>query len=425
MSYTIPYNLYLDVNSPDLEGDIDFVGKEFKFKQKTQFRALRSVLCNLFIAGDRHVMTRRKKESLGNKVENPLEIGYRARNSAVDLLHKAGFVDMDKGDYLEGKETTIVATEMLKAWFKTTKWTKEKITKRVNGYISVRDNRKFNNKAQLLDFRHTKYSRWLEDKLKDYNELLNHQEITIEIDGRRYPYSHFHIIRPFIRHEIKTLESLEDRDFIFGGRMYGPWANASGEERKTILINGEKTIELDRDASHLNAMYQFLTGSPYQGNSDAYHLMINGVEIPRFIVKKYSSLMQGSKSGYRSTSKRVTNSFKEDAEKKNASREDIENYEIFLQWKEKYPPKLIIDEFLQKHETIAKYYRRDKEFGDFISCWESDILLEILIDLTKRGIPALSVYDSVIVPVQNKQYVESIINTMPYQDWKNLIERVT
>lgn len=397
------------------------MGKAFGFKQDTQFRALRSVLSNLFIAKDRQVMSGRKRQSLGDEITNPLKIGYSARNTVVDRLERAVFIRVDLGKYEEGKETTIVATEKLIAWFKTTDWSKEKLTKKINGYISVRASKKINNSAQLLNFKSTQYFKWLEKELKKYNELLNAQEITIEINGERSSYEMFHLSRPFIRHEIQSLETLENRDFVFGGRIYGPWANASEEGRKTILINGEETIEIDRTASHLNAMYQFVTGEPYPGK-DAYYLEMDGVEIPRQIVKKYSALMQGSKPRYQSTSTRVARSFRQDAEKNTAKQSDIDNYELFKQWKKEYTPTQIIDNFLNKHPKIRNHYRRGKAYGDLISCWESDILMEILIDLTDRGIPALSVYDSVIVPTKHKQYVESIIDTKPYVDRKNILK---
>jgi hypothetical protein len=419
MSYTIPYSLLLDVNSPDLEAHCEIAGKMFGFKQKTQFRALRSVLSNLFIAKDRQVMAGRKRQLLGDKATNPLKIGYSARNTTVDRLEKAGFIRVDLGKYEEGKETTIVATEKLISWFKTTGWSKDKLTKKFNGYLSVRASKRINNTAQLLNFKPTEHSKWLEKKLKEYNELLNGQEITIKIGSDRMSYDMFHLSRPFIRHEIESLEALENRDFVFGGRIYGPWANASFEQRETILINGEETIELDRVASHLNAMYQFVTDKPYPGK-DAYYLEIDGEEIPRQIVKKYSALMQGSKPKYQSTATRVARSFRQDAEKSSAKQSDKDNYELFKKWRKKYKPTQIIDKFLNRHSKISGHYRKGKAYGDLISCWESDILFEILIDLTDKGIPALSVYDSVIVPIQYKDYVEGIINTMEYQDRKHL-----
>jgi len=108
MSFTIPYNLHLDINTLDLEEHCQIAGKMFKFNQKTQLQALRSVLSNLYIAKDRRVMARRKRQSLGDNVTNPMRIGYSARNTTVDRLEKAGFIDVEKGDYLV--QTRVLST---------------------------------------------------------------------------------------------------------------------------------------------------------------------------------------------------------------------------------------------------------------------------------------------------------------------------
>ena len=47
-------------------------------------------------------------------------------------------------------------------------------------------------------------------------------------------------------------------------------------------------------------------------------------------------------------------------------------------------------------------------------------MFEVLVDLTDKGIPSLSVYDSVIVQKRHKDYAQKIINTMDYQDRKHL-----
>ena len=425
MSYNIPYNLLLDTNSPKLRAIIKDLQKGFKLKQNTSFNALKSVLCNLYKAKDREVMTKRKRESLGGQITNPLRIGYDARNTAVDRLIEAGYINQELGDKLEGKMTTIVATEKLKTWFVDNEWSDDKIDKATTSFVTVRKASKKGEGKQLLDFKETKYSLWLKDKMKEYNELLSNQKIEVVIDGKTHSYEDFHLVRPFIKHNIQELEELENKDFIFGGRIYGPWAYPSSEVRKTITINGEETIELDRDASHLNTMYQVITGSPYQGEDDAYKIFIGRTEIPRFIVKKYAAFMQGSKPGYSSTSKSVTNDFKKKAEKKDAKQKDIDNYELFEEWKKDFRPSQIIDAYLAKHPKISKYYRRGKAWGDFISCWESDIVFEILVDLTDREIPALSIYDSVIVQKKHQDYVESIINTKPYVDRKDLLRYLT
>ena len=365
-------------------------------------------------------MAGRKRETLGDQITNPLRIGYDARNTAVDRLIKAGYINQDLGSKLEGKMTTIVATEKLKDWFIDNGWSDDKIDKATTSYVTVRKATKKGEGKQLLDFKDTKYSLWLKDKMKEYNELLSNQTIEVVIDGKTYPYEDFHLVRPFIRHETDEIEVDENYDFIFGGRIYGPWARPNSEVRKTITINGEETIELDRDASHLNTMYQVITGSPYQGD-DAYRVFIGRTEIPRFIVKKYAAFMQGSNPGYQSTAMRVAKDFRNKAEKKDAKQKDIDNFELFQDWKKDFRPSQIIEAYLAKHPKISNYYRRGKLWGDYISCWESDILFEILVDLTDRGIPALSIYDSVIVQKKHQDYVESIINTQPYVDRKNLL----
>ena len=127
-----------------------------------------------------------------------------------------------------------------------------------------------------------------------------------------------------------------------------------------LTINGEETIELDRDASHLNTMYQVITGSPYQGEDDAYKIFIGRTEIPRFIVKKYAAFMQGSEPKYRSTAIRVAKDFRRQAEKNNATQKDIDNFELFKEWKKDYSAKQIIDAYLAKHPKISSYYRKGK-----------------------------------------------------------------
>ncbi len=70
--------------------------------------------------------------------------------------------------------------------------------------------------------------------------------------------------------------------------MPGPWTNLSSELRKNITINGQPTVELDRKASHLNAMYQVVTGAPYPYDDDPYHIVVDEHTVPRHIAKNFS-----------------------------------------------------------------------------------------------------------------------------------------
>ena len=67
-----------------------------------------------------------------------------------------------------------------------------------------------------------------------------------------------------------------------------------------------------------------------------------------------------------------------------------------------------------RHSKVSSEYMKGKEFGDFIGCWESDLVFEVVMELTKRGIPCLTVYDSFIVPIDFKELADSIKDSKSY-----------
>ena len=69
---------------------------------------------------------------------------------------------------------------------------------------------------------------------------------------------------------------------------------------------------------------------------------------------------------------------------------------------------------------IAPYYLNGKAYGDYISCWESDIVFEVVVELTKRGIPCLTIYDSFIVPLQYKELVDEMKDRTSYINRRGL-----
>jgi len=408
---------------PHLEELIAQLGKDIGLRDKRQIKGLRLLLCNLYIQGDRQIFVSRRKQSLGTKKYNPLDIGYRSIISSVDALDEAGYILQKKGSYDEGKQTTIEPTDNLREWFKWTGWSNAAIDKKVGTYITLRKKDKVKGKPVYIDFEDTDYSRWLSNEIRQYDRLLNNTEIVLNsIHGiPERVFKRFTVQRKFINHSFKDLV---DGEFAFGGRIPGPWSNLASEDRARITLNGEPTIELDRTASHINAMYQVITGAPYE-NGDPYHLIVDNYLVPRHIVKNFSSFMQGSIS-LQGASKSVINSYKREAlEVKEPKEKDIKQYEEYLEFKKKVPPLTIINAFLDKHPKVRDYYNRGKAWGDFIPCWESDIVFEVIMELTKRGIPCLTVYDSFIVPLKHKEYVDSIKDITPYVNRRGSNFRVT
>ena len=410
---------FLDVNMPHLEELTHQLGKEIGLRDKRQIKGLKLLLCNMYLKGRRQILVSRRKQSLGGKRYNPLGIGYSPIRNSLNKLENAGYIIQIIGDYDTQTRTTMEPTNKLIQWFEDAGWSDEGIDKRVGTYVTLRKNKKGTNSASYIDYEDTDYSIWLSKELEKYNQLLSENRITIlneegvEEDIKRKAT----IQRKFIKHNF--IEGIENTEFIFGGRMPGPWSNLSSEARKRIKINGEPSVELDRKASHLNAMYQVITGKPYPYD-DPYAITIDGTKVPRHIAKNFCSFMQGS-SSVLGTTKRVANHYKREAkEVKNPKQKDIEKYEEYVRFKKKVKPSAIVEEILKKHSKVGKSYMKGKAFGDFIGCWESDLVFEVVMELTRRGIPCLTIYDSFIVPTQYKKLVDSIKDNTPYIDRRGI-----
>ena len=411
-------DLFLDVNMPHLRELTLSLGRDVGLRDKRQIRGVRLLLCNLYIQGQRQVMVSRRKQSLGSKRYNPLEIGYRAIISSLDALHKNDYIIQIIGSHNEGTMTTMESTDKLMQWFEDAGWSDDGVDKRIGSYVTLRETRKNHNNAVYIDFKDTKYSKWLGERTKQYDQLLSSCKIELWYDNGILDreFKKFTVQRKFIKYQ----SSFDNMEFAFGGRMPGPWVNLPSKDRENITINGEATVELDRDASHLNAMYQVVTGAPYPGNDDPYNISVDGVGVPRHIAKNFSSFMQGSKST-KGVAHSVINHYKRKAtEVKTPKDSDIKKYEEYVEFKKNIKPTDIANAILDKHPKVANYYNNGKSYGDFIGCWESDIVFEVVMELTKRGVPCLTVYDSFIVPLQYEELVNSIKDTMPYVDRRGL-----
>jgi hypothetical protein len=274
-SFPNKFDLTLGLNNPDLEDFCIKLGKDIGLRDKRQFKTLIVLLSNLYINGNTKVMVSRKNTpSMGRKY-NPFNIGPSSIRRVLDALETNEFIIQKIGNYDENKRTTMKATKKLLEWFKSHSWSEKDIEFKVGSFITLRRSKKNHNKPSYIDFEDTEYSLWLTEELKKYNQLLSQTNISIlsEDGSEETPIRKSIVRRAFIRHKVK--DGIENTEFAFGGRMYGPWIDYSEEDRKRILINGQPTIELDRTASHLNAMYQVITENPCS-DKDPQHTIYKG-----------------------------------------------------------------------------------------------------------------------------------------------------
>ena len=220
MAHIPKIDLFLDVNMPHLEELSSQLGKDLGMRQKSQFKALKLLLCNLFIQGQRKVMVSRKKQPLGGRRYNPFGIGYSSIISSLNALESNGYIIQELGDFDDNKRTTMMPTEKLVHWFEDTGWSEEGIDKKVGTYITLRKAEKDNGKLSYIDFADTEYSKWLSDELKLYDQLLSNRRIVLlNDDGTEdREFKKFTVQRKFISHNHQG----KNTEFAYGGRMPGP-----------------------------------------------------------------------------------------------------------------------------------------------------------------------------------------------------------
>jgi len=395
-------NLFLSSNNDHIDHSCELLRKDIGLVRKEQTKALKLLLCNLKIHTNKEIFAPRRKNAISTRRGNPLAIGARSLNSSLDALHKHGYIVQVVGRWVINIHTTIITTPKLIDWFDKHQWEEDDIDAFNGQHVTLRLN---GDSRSDIEYEDTNYSNWLKSTLEDYSKLLNNSAIQLLDDTGvvSKEYLKHTLSRKFIKHNNHP----PNGEFLYGGRMSGAWVSLSSEERKRIIINGEPTIEIDRPASHLNAMYEVITGAPYPGGYP-YDLIINNSLVPKHIVKNLSAFMQGAKSATGAAIS-VGNNYKRVANKHNATEQDKLNYDEWHSYKKRVRSSVIIKEFLKKHSVVRDSYLRGKQYGDMIQCWEADIVFEIVIKLVKRDIPVLTVYDSFIV---QKQYEDILIKLM-------------
>ena len=407
---TLKLNLFYDVKDKEVFEQTEVYGKHIGLRQLRQRNALRILLCNLFYSQGDKVRVSRAKKSLGPLRYNPLNIGYRSIISALDalireevIIYELGYKDLLTG---EGKISTMIIAEKLRRWFKDVGWNYQTV-EHLEHEVVVMRNRSLT--KDTIDYVDGPHSNWLRKKLREYNNLLNECEIVVvgKDDLIQEEYPDLCLQRKFVSYGIH--DPFDGDLLAFGGRMYGPWCNLSSHQRANIEIDGEKTVEVDLVASHINVMYRRETGRPYQGG-DPYELCVDGVHIPRHIVKRMATRMQFTKS-VQSTTAALEKWYSQKDIPDSRNKKEIKEAEDYISLKMVIKPSKIVRAYLAKHIEIRGYYLYGKEHGYYIQQLESSFVFEIVQQLTAAKIAVLTVYDSFIVQTKYKGYLRHLIDT--------------
>ena len=420
-------NLFINNSDEKVEQDIISLGNEINVKRKESRLALKVLLYNFYASGKKRVITPRDKKPFGSERYNPHGMGYKAYITALQGLLENGYIDQELGykdkKTWDGVSTTSWAKRKLIQYFNDCQWSEnphwnfkyhtEYVLLRENVKRDRWDKRRKNDK--LLDYKDSDYSIKLRKALKEYNELINQSQIQViktnkaGVESISREFNNLHLTRKFIQHASNTGEVL----LSYGGRMYAPWCDLSSIQRKHIRINGNKTIELDLEASAINMVYLQMTGKRYP-EGDPYHLEFEelGAEIPRESVKRLTNMMFNNETMKAAVMALESYFNPSDNFDDNRSQKDKKDMKAYNQMKNFISPSQLGQMILEKHQLIDKYFLQGKKVGDLILCYESDRVFEIIRRFTQENIPVLTVYDSFIVEEKHQDKLMELMDRM-------------
>jgi DNA-binding MarR family transcriptional regulator len=216
----------------------------------------------------------------------------------------------------------------------------------------------------------------LRSQLRAFNTFISKSDIRIE--GITQPPRPF---KPFVRYYASSGPIV----FNSHGRLYsgqvGGWHQAlSKEDRKHIRINGESVIETDYSNLHIQLAYREARCTPPSGDLYA----IKGLEAFRPAVKIVVSAML-SRIG--------------DLKKLPSNAREL----LPRAW----TGKRIAQSIREHHEPIAHLFGQDK--GMQYMWQDSEILIEVLTRLMRKGFPCLPLHDSIIVQESVRDLAQSIM----------------
>jgi len=173
--------------------------------------------------------------------------------------------------------------------------------------------------------------------------------------------------------------------FELGGRFYGgAWNNLPKVIRKSFTINGEPVSMIDFDGIHIRMLYH-LKNKQFLSETYVYDKKTDDRDRMKLI-----SLIMINAENSRTGTYAINDRFKSKG--------------LFVS---SYYTRKLIKQFKDYHSPIKEYLFSG--IGIRLQNYDSEIMLNILNQLTKNKIPALSVHDEVIVP---KNYEEKASEIM-------------
>lgn len=318
----------------------------------------------------------------------------------VKSIETTGLIEVVKGywDYSTrtGKQTRVQATDKLFAILLEHDINEVMLCSHDRPEIVLREKDE-NGKRLDIDITDDPWAETLRYCVRQLNILIAQARITLGIDPadqlRLRKRMHW---RPDFRLEMlgtqyrRIFNRVDGQDFLFGGRLYGHWSqNIPKELRRDICINGEKTLELDYGRLHPSLAYD-LAGMPKPNGGLYTWPGCKAGDDERLIRKVLFNCLLNADS--------------QDEGVGGAMGCLQDKHGLDVSWGY---VKSLCKPLMKHHTAIAEYFGTG--LGRKLQFIDSEIAVDILMDLASDGIVALPIHDSFIVQERHENKLRELM----------------
>ena len=366
-----------------------------KLKTNKQWKTLPFVLGNIWKHQTDKVYIRLRNQRNMPSTYNPACLGHKPIVAVLYALQDLGLIHVDLGvsrytrdedsGFKQSKLSSFSATpefaELLRESIPCNNFFERPSLHVI--YKDLDDN--------YLNFEWCEFTRHTEDLMAEYCAYMREQTLTLGDE----PFSDFNVSRTF-------RDWAGDGSFLYGGRGWASFMSLKSKERAKIKINGKKTVSLDYPASEPNILYKMMTGERLSPHGDPYE--VDGLE--REAVKAYFTIMLNTK-GIFGAEEAVKNWLKKKSVKPEKKAPAI------AAEKKLGSKRAVIEAIVKRNQPIASCLMRGKAMGQHYQWLEACLVFHVAHQLSRAGIPALTVHDEFIVKEADKEVVEMAM----YRAW--------
>ncbi len=309
-----------------------------------------------------------RKDSVSNILNNTLS--QNLKNLARPEM---AFIELETGNQRLGLVTTFWAGKRLITRINELKLTYDDFAvEESKSIIELRETKTSRgSKGKLIKYQETELTRQYRDEMEQINAHLREADICYQGDKDIDD----------TRRELKRI--FNNGSFEDSGRLYGGfWSNMSNTDRRDITIDNEWLVSIDYGQMAVRLAYS-LVKAPITFD-DGY--LIPNWERAREGTKKLINIMLNSKHSYEVY---IPASIK----KAYKLREHLEQR--------------LFEDIYSFHAPIAHLFR--EQSGTKFMFLESEILIDVLLELNRKGITALPVHDCVLVKTSSADTAKDIM----------------